>query len=68
MLMSNSPDISIWKMHLSGREMVTNERLDNGIDARCRSDSHKTQKSLNLEIIEMNTQDITTGLHPGLQT
>jgi arsenite methyltransferase len=33
MLMSNSPDISIWKMDLSGRDMVTNERLDYGIDA-----------------------------------
>jgi hypothetical protein len=33
MLMSNSPDISIWKMGLSGRDMVTNERLDYGIDA-----------------------------------
>jgi hypothetical protein len=28
MLMSNSPDISIWKMDLSGRDMVTDERLD----------------------------------------
>jgi hypothetical protein len=35
MLMSNSPDISIWKMELSGWEMVTNERLNYGIDARC---------------------------------
>ena len=33
MLMSNSPEISIWKMDLSGRDMVTNERLDYGIDA-----------------------------------
>ena len=33
MLMSNSPDINIWKMDLSRRDMVTNERLDYGIDA-----------------------------------
>jgi hypothetical protein len=33
MLMSNSPDTSIWKMDLSGRDMVTNERMDYGIDA-----------------------------------
>jgi len=33
MLMSNSTDINIWKMDLSGRDMVTNERLDPGIDA-----------------------------------
>jgi Methyltransferase domain len=33
MLMSNSPDTSIWKMDLSGRDMVTNERLGYGIDA-----------------------------------
>jgi hypothetical protein len=33
MLMSNSPDISIWKMGLSGRDLVTNERLDYGVDA-----------------------------------
>jgi ubiquinone/menaquinone biosynthesis C-methylase UbiE len=33
MLMSNSPDISIWNMDLSGRDMVTNERLDYGVDS-----------------------------------
>jgi arsenite methyltransferase len=35
MLMSNSPDISIWNMDLSGRDMVTNERLDYGVDSPC---------------------------------
>ncbi|HEY9436005.1 MAG TPA: class I SAM-dependent methyltransferase [Blastocatellia bacterium] len=33
MLISNSPDISIWKTDLSGRDMVTKERLNYGIDA-----------------------------------
>jgi len=33
MLMSNSLEISIWKMDLSGRVMLANERLDYGIDA-----------------------------------
>jgi SAM-dependent methyltransferase len=31
--MSISTDISIWKMDVSGRDMVTDERLDYGIDA-----------------------------------
>lgn len=33
MLLSNSLEIGIWKMDLSARDMIANERLDYGIDA-----------------------------------